>query len=177
MLVQDRAQVCLHALFMILFKPFDSLLVKALISCWVLTVDIDLVITKLYPLSRLLSRQYIKSDFVVSTVFIISEHGVLLHFLPARSEQWVILHGLVEKIERVQRDANVCGPAPRAIYHLIVEVLHSFLALGCSINAEDEHAGEHLVENDADGPHVDLVVVARTAPPVSDKLLGRHHQG
>ena len=165
-----------HALFMILIKPFDSLLVKALISCWVRTVDIDLVITKLYPLSRLLSSQYIKSDFVVSTVSIICEHGVLLHFLPARPKQWVILHGLVEKIERVQRDMDVSGPAPRAIYHLIVEVLHSFLALGCSINAEDEHAGEHLVENDADGPHVDLVVVSRAASPVRDELLWRHHQ-
>ena len=44
----------------------------------------------------------IKSDFVVSTVYSIRKHGVLLHFLPAGSKQGVILHGLVEKIKRVE---------------------------------------------------------------------------
>ena len=76
----------LHISFNLLPIPFDSLLVKALIKGRVLAINIDLVITKLYPLSRLLGSQDIKSYFVVSTVLIISEHGVLFHFLPARTK-------------------------------------------------------------------------------------------
>ena len=147
-----------------------------MIKGWVLAVYIDLVISKLYPLIRRLCSQDIKSDFVVSTVYSICEHGVLLHFLPAGSKQGVILHGLVEKIKRVERDLNVCRPAPSTLYHLIVEVLHGFLALGRPINAEDEHSCEHLIEDDADGPHIDLVVVSRAASPVRDKLLWSHHE-
>ena len=71
---------------------------------------------------------------------------------------------------------NVRRPAPSALYHLIVEVLHGFLALGRSIDAEDEHSGEHLIEDDAYGPHIDLVVVSRAASPVRDKLLWGHHE-
>ena len=112
--------MCFHVCFNLLHIPFDSLLIKALIQGRVLAVYIDLVITELYPLSRLFSGQDVKSDFIVLTVLIISEHGVLLHFLPARAKQWVILHRLVEKIKCVQRYLYVCGPAPRALYHLIV---------------------------------------------------------
>ena len=166
----------LHISFNLLPIPFDSLLVKALIKGRVLAINIDLVITKLYPLSRLLGSQNIKSDFVVSTVLIISEHGMLFHFLPTRTKQRVILHCLVEEIKRVERDLNVGGPAPSSLYHLIIEVLHGFFALGRPIDAEDEHSSQHLIEDYADGPHIDLVVVSRAASPVRDKLLWGHHQ-
>ena len=101
---------------------------------------------------------------------------MLLHFLPSRAKKRVILHSFVEEIKRVQLDVNIGGPTPIALYHLIVEVLHSFFAFGRPINAEDEHSSEHLIENDAYGPHIDLVVISGAASPIRDKLLRRHHQ-
>ena len=173
---QECAQMRLHICADLRHVLLDGLLVDALIKSRVLAVHVDLVITKLYPLRRLLSGQDVKSDFIVLTVFIVSKDGVFLHLLPAWPEQRVVLHRLIQKVKRVERDLNVCGPAPRTLYHLVVEILHGLLALGRAVDREDEHPGEHLVEYDADGPHIDLVVVAGAAAPVRDQLLGGHHQ-
>ena len=44
------------------------------------------------------------------------------------------------------------------------------------IDTEHEHASQHLIEDDAHRPHIDLVVVAFASPPVCLQLFWRHHE-
>lgn len=99
------------------------------------------------------------------------------HFLPARSAHWILLHGLAQKLEALESDLDVLGPRPRALLDLPIEQLQRHLIARLLGHVEDEHPGEHLVKDDADGPNVDLVAVASASAPVSLDLLRWHHQG
>ena len=99
-----------------------------------------------------------------------------LHLLPGRPAERVVLHRLVQEVERGQVDHDVAGPAPRAFFDLLVEGLHRVLPARRAVNCEHEHAGQHLIEDDAHGPNVNLVTVAGAAAPVRIKLLWRHHE-
>ena len=88
-----------------------------------------------------------------------------------------MLHRLAEELETLQCDLHVLWPSPGTLFDLTVEELQGHLVGSLFGHVKDEHACEHLVENHSNGPHVNLVTVARPATPVSLNLLSRHHQG
>jgi hypothetical protein len=71
-----------------------------------------------------------------------------------------MLHRFVQKVKSIQTDRNVTRPSPSSFFYLLIEQGHGIGACGGALDREHEHAGEHLIENDADGPHIDLVTVA-----------------
>ena len=67
-------------------------------------------------------------------------------------------------------------PGPRALLDLTVEELQGHLIRRLLLDVEDEHACEHLIEDDSDGPDINLMAVTLSTTPVSLDLLRRHHQ-
>ena len=138
-------------------ESLDCLLMQLLVQCGVLSVHEDLFVFERDTVFWFLVEDDIELDLVRHAV---TEHGVVNHFFPRRPLEGVVLHRLIQEVERVERDLNVAGPAPRTLLHLVVEGAHGVLSTRRAIHAEDEHAGEHLIEDDTHGPHIDLVTVA-----------------
>ena len=85
---------------------------------------------------------------------------MVLHLLPARAVDWILLHSLHQELKALERDLDVLWPCPRSLLNLAVQQLQSHL-ISCLLSyVEHEHACEHLVKDDPDGPHVDLVAVS-----------------
>ena len=101
---------------------------------------------------------------------------MVLHLLPRGPSTRVLLHRLAEELEALERYLDVLGPGPGALFDLAVEKLQGHLVARLLRHVEDEHAGQHLIEDDANGPHIDLVTVAGTSTPICLNLLRWHHQ-
>ena len=101
---------------------------------------------------------------------------MLLHLLPRRPVERLMLHRLVKEVERAEPNHDVARPAPRALLDLVVECGHGVLPTRRPVHTEHEDTCQHLVEDDAHCPHIDLVAVTRATAPVRIKLLWRHHK-
>ena len=102
---------------------------------------------------------------------------MVLHLLPGGPAHRVLLHGLAEELKALECDLDVLGPGPGTFLDLSVKKLEGHLVGGLLSHIEDEHASQHLIEDDPDGPHIDLVAITGTPTPVRLYLLRRHHQG
>ena len=142
---------------MLQHEGLNCFLMKLLVECGILGVHKDLFVLERDTVLWFLIENDVKLDLVGHAV---AEHGVVNHFLPCWPLEWVVLHRLIQEVERVERDLDVAWPAPRTLLHLVVEGTHGVLSASRAIYAEDEHASEHLVEDDTHGPHIDLVTVA-----------------
>ena len=101
---------------------------------------------------------------------------MLKHLLPRGPELGIMLHRFVEEVEGGEADGYIGWPTPRAIFDLPVKLGHGVLALCLAIDAEHEHARQHLVEDYANSPHINLMTVAFTTAPVHTQLFWCHHQ-
>ena len=99
-----------------------------------------------------------------------------LHLLPGRPAERVVLHRLVQEVERGQVDHDVAGPAPCTFFDLLVESLHRVLPPCRLIDSEHEHACQHLIEDNAHGPDVNLVTITGATAPVRVQLFWCHHE-
>ena len=106
---------------MFLLVGLYSFLVQTLVKCWVICVHIYLIVMKLYAFLWLLVEYDIKLDFVVSTLSCFSEHWMLLHFLPSRPMQRVMLHRFIQEVKCVQTDLYITWPTPCSFFDLLVE--------------------------------------------------------
>ena len=175
LLLQDIVEALVHLVSVLLDEPLHGLLVQSLVQGGVLGVDVDLAVGELEALDRLLVEDDVEGDFLARLRH--REEGMVLHLLPGGPSHWVLLHGLAEELEALERDLDVLGPGPRAFLDLAVEQLKGHLVGGLLGHIEDEHASQHLVEDDPDGPHINLVAVAGSPAPIRLYLLCRHHQG
>ena len=174
LLPKDVVQALVHLIPVLLDEPLHSLLMQPLVQRWVLSVDKDLAVGEGQALYRLLVEDDVQRDLL--TRLRKREKRMVLHLLPRWPATWVLLHGLAEELEALERDLDVLRPGPSALLDLAVEELQGHL-VGCLLgDVENEHAGQHLIENDADCPNVDLVTVPGAAAPVCLDLLGWHHQ-
>ena len=150
---------------------------QPLINWWVLRVHKDFTVFENKAFWWLLIEDDIKLDFILLALRWHLEHRVRPHFLPGRSEQWIVLHGVAQKVKCVKRNLDVCRPAPRTLLHFFKKSRQCVIALCGLLHRKHEHASEHLVKNYSHRPNVDFMAVAWPAAPVSIKLLRSHHQG
>ncbi len=151
---------------MFLLVGLYGFLMQTLVQCWVICVHINLIVMELYAFLWLLVEYDIKFDFVVSTLSFFSKHWMLLHFLPCRPVQWIMLHCFIQEVKCVQTDRYITWPTPCSFFDLLVEQCHGICAFGRAIDTKHEHSCEHLVENDPDCPYIYLMTVAGAATPV-----------
>ena len=161
---------------MLLNVGLNRLLVELLVERRVIRVHVDLVLAEGYAFGRLLVEDDVKCDLIIAAALGRREHRVHLHLLPGGPAEGVVLHRLVQEVEGGQVDHDVAGPAPCALFDLLVEGLHRVLPARRAVNCEHEHTCQHLIEDDAHSPNVNLVTVAGAAAPVRIKLLWRHHE-
>ena len=100
---------------------------------------------------------------------------MVLQLLPGGAPRRILLHGLAKELEARYRDLDVLWPRPRTLLDFTIEQLQGHLVRCFLSHIEDEHACQHLIENDADGPHIDFVTVTLAPTPVRLNLFGRHH--
>ena len=101
---------------------------------------------------------------------------MVLHLLPRWPTTWILLHRLAEELEALERDLYILRPGPGTFLDLAVEKLKGHLVRSLLRHVEDEHAGQHLIEDDTDGPDVNFVAVASPSAPIRLNLFGWHHQ-
>ena len=146
---------------------------QPLVKSRVLCVDVDLTVGKLEALTRL----FIEDDIERYLLAILArEEWMLHHLLPVRALRRILLHGLAEEFEAGEANFDVLRPGPRAFLDLTVEELQGHLIRSLLLDVEDEHACEHLIKDDSDGPDINLMTVTLSTTPISLDLLRRHHQ-
>ena len=175
LLLQDIVEALVHLVSVLLDEPLHGLLVQSLVQGGVLCVHVDFAVGELEAFHRLLVKDDVEGDFLARLRH--REEGMVLHLLPGGPSHRVLLHGLAEELEALERDLDVLGPSPCAFFDLAVKQLKGHLVRGLLSHIEDEHASQHLVEDDPDGPHINLVAVAGPPAPIRLYLLCRHHQG
>ena len=175
LLPKDVVQALVHLISVLLNEPLYGLLMQPLVQRRVFSVDKDLAVGEGQTFHRLLVEDNVQRDLLARLRK--GEKRMVLHLLPRWPPTRILLHGLAEELEALERDLDVLRPGPGALLDLAGEELQSHL-VGCLLSdVEDEHAGQHLIENDADRPHINLVAVAGASAPIRLNLLRWHHQG
>ena len=145
---------------MLLYVILNRLIVQLFIKCRVFSVDKDFILAECNSLLWLLVKDDIEFDLLITTVLRCVEHIVLLHFLPCRPMEGIMLHSLVQKVKRRQVNHDITRPTPCALTNLLIQRLHSIVLFSRAIDGKHEHSCQHLIEDNSHGPNIDLVTVS-----------------
>ena len=147
---------------------------ELLVAAGIVCVHVDFFVLEHDAFRRVFVENYAQGD---QLFFLAREESMFLHFVPSWPFLRFILHGVIQEVEALERDFNVLRPGPVTLLNVLVEELECHLIRGFGFDVEDEHAREHLVQNDAYCPDVNLVAVTcALVTPICAKLLSRHHQ-
>ena len=109
-----------------LYELLNGGVVELLIEGRVFCVHINFIVLECKTFFWVLIEYNVKLDHVQ---LFASEKFMLLHFKPARSFLWIMLHGLVQELKALYRYLNVIWPTPGSFLQLVIQCFHRFTAL------------------------------------------------